>query len=94
MNADDSLETAEAAEQKGRALEILLEAWETGLSESLDPEMLASTALFVAIAEMVEIYGPEAIAQMVGELPERIRAGEFTMLDEESEAEDLADSGE
>lgn len=78
--------TEDEARQKARALELLLEAWESALKEGVEPEMLASTALFICLAEMVDIYGTEAIALMAADLPEQIRAGEFSFSgDDETE---------
>lgn len=75
--------TEDEARQKARALELLLEAWETALKDDVEPQMLASTALFISLAEMVDIYGADAIALMAEELPERIRAGEFSFSGED-----------
>lgn len=69
-------------EQKRLALQIILEAWEDAISRGCAPEMVASSAIFAAITDMVESYGEHAVADMVAEWPERIRDGEFTLTDE------------
>lgn len=68
-------------DQKARALDLILEAWETALKEGVEPEMLASTAIFAALSDMVDLYGAEPVAQMCEGLPARVRAGEFTLAE-------------
>ncbi|MGE0045377.1 MAG: hypothetical protein AB7J28_08295 [Hyphomonadaceae bacterium] len=65
--------------QKAAALDAILDAWDRALSQGVEPEMLASAAIYAALADMVEIYGPEPVAEMCAELPTRVRAGEFTL---------------
>ncbi len=72
--------------QKARALELLLDAWDAGLNEGIEPEILATAAIFAALTDMVDLHGEDSVATMAEELPERIRAGEFT-LEEEGEGE-------
>jgi hypothetical protein len=66
-------------EQKGLALDLLLSAWDEALQRGVAPDMLASTALFAALADMVDIHGEDAVARFCTDLPARIRAGEFTL---------------
>jgi hypothetical protein len=72
-------------EQKARALELLLDAWEAGLNEDIEPEYLATAAIFAALTDMVDLHGEDAVATMAEELPARIRDGEFTLEDEEED---------
>lgn len=65
---------------KALALEILIDAWEAALEEEIAPEILASSAIFVALTDMIENHGEEFVAQMAEGLPARIRAGEFTLV--------------
>ena len=65
--------------QKALALDLLLNAWDQALSGGVEPEMLASVAIYAALADMVDNYGVEPVAEMCAELPERVRAGEFTL---------------
>jgi hypothetical protein len=67
------------AEQKRRALDLLLAAWDTALAEGVAPEMLATTAIFAALTDMVEAHGEGPVADLIAGLPQRIRAGEFTL---------------
>lgn len=66
--------------RKAQALEIILDAWEAGLEEGIEPEILSSTAIFAALTDMVESHGEEFVAQMSEGFPARIRAGEFTLV--------------
>jgi hypothetical protein len=65
--------------QKAAALEAILDAWDKALAQGVEPEMLASAAIYAALADMVEMYGVEPVAEMCAELPTRVRAGEFTL---------------
>jgi len=65
--------------QKAAALDAILDAWDRALAEGVEPEMLASAAIYAALADMVEMYGAEPVAEMCQELPGRVRAGEFTL---------------
>lgn len=60
------------------ALDAILDAWDGALSRGVEPAMLASTAIFAALTDMVELYGEEAVAELCAGLPERVRRGEFT----------------
>lgn len=73
--------------QKARALELLLDAWDTGLNEGIEPEVLATAAMFAALTDMVDLHGEDAVATMAEELPARIRDGEFTLEDEDEDAD-------
>jgi len=66
-------------EKKGRALELVLDAWDKALSEGVDPEVIASVAIYAAMADMVDRYGEQAVADFSATLPERVRNGEFTL---------------
>ena len=65
-------------QQKARALEVILDAWDLALSEHIEPELLASSAIFAALTDMVDIHGIEAVAKMCEGLPARVRSGEFS----------------
>lgn len=70
--------------QKKLALDRLLAAWESALADGVEPEVLATTAIFVALTDMVESYGAAAVAVMLEDLPARVRAGEFSLREEAS----------
>jgi hypothetical protein len=69
-------------EQKRLALKMILEVWEDALAQGIAAEMVASSAIFAALTDMIEHYGEHSVAEMVAEWPERIREGEFTLSED------------
>jgi hypothetical protein len=67
------------AEKKRVALTYLSEAWDEAVAEGVDSEILAHAALFASLSDLITTYGEEAVAGLAERLPERIRAGEFTL---------------
>lgn len=67
------------AEKKRAALDLVLDAWCTGLDNGIDGEILAHAALFAALSDMIEIYGEDAVSNLAARLPQRIHDGEFTL---------------
>jgi hypothetical protein len=72
---DDGL----VAEKKRLALAYLSEAWDEAVAEGVDPEILAHAALFTALSDLIMTYGEDAVADLAGSLPGRIRAFEFSL---------------
>lgn len=70
---------ASPADEKQVALRFLLDAWEEAIYEGVDPDCLATAAIFAALSDMIATYGEEPVAMMCERLPERVRAGEFTL---------------
>lgn len=68
-----------ATEAKHLALRYILDAWEEAVYDGLDPDCVATAAIFAALSDMISTYGEEPVAVMCERLPERIRAGEFTL---------------
>ncbi len=68
--------------QKALALDLVLDAWDKALAKGAEPEVIASVAIFAALADMVDMFGPDAVAEFCAELPARVRAGEFTLNQE------------
>ncbi len=67
------------AEAKHLALRYILDAWEEAIYDGLDPDCIATAAIFAALSDMIATYGEEPVAVMCERLPERIRSGEFTL---------------
>lgn len=82
MSQDETPAPLPEEEQKKVALELILDAWDAGLARGVQPEMLASTAIYAALTDMIDIYGPDAVAALCEGLPQRIREGEFTLAAE------------
>ncbi|MFO0990667.1 MAG: hypothetical protein U1E67_01885 [Hyphomicrobiales bacterium] len=77
VEAPASLE--DANEAKRAALRYIIDAWEEAVHEGLDPDCIATAAIFAAFSDMIASYGEEPVAKLAERLPERIRAGEFTV---------------
>jgi hypothetical protein len=67
------------AEPKYAALRYIMEAWEEAVFDGIDPDCVATAAIFAAMSDLIGTYGEEPVARMAERLPERIRAGEFTL---------------
>lgn len=67
------------AEARQEALEYLADAWSSAEEDGVKGEALAHAALFAAIATLVRDYGEEAVADIVDQLPDRIRQGEYSI---------------
>jgi hypothetical protein len=77
--AGEEMTEPSEGEQRRLALQNLLDAWDETLGEGVSPDILASTAIFAALSDMVEAYGEEAVAEMTDGLADRVRSGEFTL---------------
>ena len=79
--AEESLESDPPAEDEQRrvALQFMLDAWDEAVAEGVDSDILATTAIFAALSDMIESYGEEPVAEMAEGLAERVRRGEFTL---------------
>lgn len=73
------LQAPEGDAQKQEALRYILDAWEEALHDGIEPEMLANAALFAAFADLIDVYGEDAVTKMATGLPRRINYGEFTL---------------
>jgi hypothetical protein len=74
-----SKQTHGSEARKHEALRYILDAWEEALHEGIEPEMLANAALFAALADLIDVYGEDAVANMASGLSRRIHHGEFTL---------------
>ena len=71
--------SSEDGSHKQAALRYILDAWEEALHDGIEPECLANAALFAALADLIALYGEDAVAKMTGGLSRRIHHGEFTL---------------
>jgi hypothetical protein len=72
-------QSSENEAQKQAALRYILDAWEEALHDGIEPEMLANAALYAALADLIDVYGEDAVAKMTSGLSRRIHHGEFTL---------------
>ena len=77
--SEDQITELPPQEAKQMALRYILEAWEEAIYDGLDPDCIATAAIFAALSDMIATYGEEPVAVMCERLPERIRSGEFTV---------------
>lgn len=70
---------SDARKDKQKALRYILEAWDEALHDGLETDLVASAALFAALADLVTTYGEDAVAIMTDGLSGRIGRGEFTI---------------
>jgi hypothetical protein len=77
--AKRSLQSRASEAQKQAALRYILDAWDEALHDGIEPEMLANAALFAALADLIDVYGEDAVAKMTSGLSRRIHHGEFTL---------------
>ena len=61
------------------ALEYLAEAWNYAEDDGVQSASLAHASLFAALATFVKMRGDEATADLVAQLPDRIRSGEYNL---------------
>jgi len=74
-----TLSSSDGGSQNQEALRYILDAWEEALHDGIEPEMLANAALFAALADLITVYGEDAVAKMTAGLSRRIQHGEFTL---------------
>ena len=64
---------------KHAALRYILDAWEEAVMDGVDPDAVATAAIFAALSDMIAAYGEEPVAKMTERFADRIRMGEFTV---------------
>ncbi len=75
----EAVEILPKNEQKDQALDLILDAWDTALTRGCAPEQIATSAIFAAFADLIDVYGEDVVAEMAHRLPARVRRGEFSM---------------
>ncbi|WP_439272536.1 hypothetical protein [Pseudochrobactrum sp. HB0163] len=66
-----------AHEKKQAAIEYQHEAWADGISEGIEPEILAEAAFTNALTELLRSSDEDAALSLLDKLRDRIVAGEF-----------------
>ncbi len=79
-NADEIDDGFDAGEEKRVALSYVTEAFEEARQDGLDGDCVAHAALFAAFKELVDTYGEEAVATFAENLPDKVRAGNFSVV--------------
>ncbi len=65
-------------DDSSRALSLILAAWDEGEETGVPPELMAYAAIFTAMADLVDRFGEEAVANMAQGLERRVQLGEFS----------------
>ena len=66
---------AEEDTHKRRALDLVLDAWEQAVREGAEPEVVASVAIYAALADMTERYGQMRLPSSALPCPSACAAG-------------------
>ena len=66
-------------EKKRVAVDFFREAWLAGLAEGIEPQILAESAVFLALSELSCEQNEADVAAIVNQLPERIESCEFVI---------------
>ncbi len=74
----------QAADDRHLALTYLNDAWVEAVRDGIEEECLVQAALFAALRSLVAAYGEEPCAEFVTRLAERVRAGEYTTVDQKA----------
>ena len=65
------------AEKKQVALEYHNEAWADGMSDGIETDILAETAITTALTELVRLHGEDDVLSLMETLRKRLEFGEF-----------------
>jgi hypothetical protein len=76
---EQAKEDAFFAEQRKAALGLVMDAFTEGRLDGLEADCMAQAAIFAALKELVDIYGEDAVADFTSRLPDRVRAGEYSL---------------
>lgn len=72
-------------QQKKIALDLFLDAWDKACEIGVSADVLAEVLIYLALTDLVVDRGEDWTADVVSDLPERIRAGEFTLDEQQPE---------
>jgi len=79
MDNMQALGSAGGDDQRLRALNFILAAWEEGTGSGIAPELMAYAALYTALTDLVASYGEASVVSLVSGLVPRVEKGEFTL---------------
>lgn len=68
----------EEARQAQQALNLFADAIETAGHAGIPGAVIGSAALSAALRMLVAVHGAETVVKLIGALPERILAGDFS----------------
>tara|TARA_R110002096_G_scaffold430612_1_gene644674 strand:+ start:1060 stop:1341 length:282 start_codon:yes stop_codon:yes gene_type:complete len=73
--------------QKKIALDLFLEAWDKANEVGIDSDLLSEVLIYMGVTDLVADRGEDWTAEVLEDLPERIREGEFTMPEDMLESQ-------
>ncbi|ABS15329.1 hypothetical protein Brsp06_04094 [Brucella sp. NBRC 13694] len=76
-HAPADLDEMIAREKKLVAIEYHNEAWADGISEGIEPEILAEAAFTTALTELIREAGDDCALELIEKMREQIVAGTF-----------------
>jgi hypothetical protein len=79
---DEVLEPVEvtgADTVKRRAMGHMERAFDDAEADGVPPDAVAHAALFAAITTLVDCFGEESVARMMGEIPDKVASGGYTL---------------
>ncbi|HRK18993.1 MAG TPA: hypothetical protein PK970_08555 [Hyphomicrobiaceae bacterium] len=76
----ESLGLRNSADERLRALDVVLQAWEDGADYGIPPELIAYAALYTGLTDLVATFGEQNVAQLVDGLKTRVLSGEFSVV--------------
>ncbi|APY13239.1 hypothetical protein GJU94_07815 [Brucella sp. 10RB9214] len=76
-HAPADLDEMIAREKKLVAIEYQNEAWADGMSEGIEPEILAEAAFTTALTELIREVGDDCALDLIEKMREQVIAGTF-----------------
>ena len=76
-HAPTDLDELIAREKKLAAIEYQNEAWADGISEGIEPEILAEAAFATALTELIRDAGDDSALALIEKMREQIISGDF-----------------
>jgi hypothetical protein len=59
------------------ALEVQTEAWADGISEGIEPEIMASAGMETILSNLMQECGPESVLNLIASMKTRFDSGAF-----------------
>lgn len=68
-----------SSDDRLRALDVILQAWEDGADSGIAPELIAYAAIYTSLTDLVGVFGERHVAVLMESLKARVLSGEFTL---------------
>ncbi|MGL4488671.1 MAG: hypothetical protein ACRCU5_04415 [Rhizobiaceae bacterium] len=76
-NADADFNQRILDEKRLFAQEVQNEAWADGISEGIEPEILASAGMETILSQLMRECGPQAVHLLIQSMTQRLESGAF-----------------